>query len=59
MKKNNSLSSDAKKSLAAMREAFKKLLRQRVHEGVSLSLWKDGKVEVIPAKHLKHRKFRS
>ncbi len=59
MKKKRAASSRAEKSLTAMKEAFRKLLLERIQEGVSLSTWKDGKLEVIPARKLKNIKFRS
>lgn len=47
-KRRNSVSNVQK----AMRAAVKKAVIERMHSGVSLSIWKNGKVVTIPARRI-------
>lgn len=38
-----------KNALKAMREAVHKVVEERKKSGISLSIWKDGKLVIIPA----------
>ena len=43
--------------LKAMREAVKKLIEDGKKSGASLSIWKDGKVVVVPASKINVKKL--